>query len=286
MFLSQLNYAVAVSKEPATAEQLKSPIAGAVDKETLVFNPTTQALRASDKLSSVNGDVVNSVNYANQFVSTNTDGMNNNSSNAQQQSPAFDMQKQLFNQDKVLLAEKPEQDSSNIKMTEAIKLANIETTSQVQTKTPTTTEVNIKTPVTHKNWGTDFNNNVAMLAKNGGGNAKIKLNPMNLGPIEAQIKIIHEVATVHIVANHATTRDAIDASVPRLKEMLEGQGFTQVDVNVSEQGFSKENKKSDSETKGGNGQQSLVDGEGDLTGDENNETAVKSEINGVVDFFA
>ncbi|MDM7321949.1 MAG: flagellar hook-length control protein FliK [Gammaproteobacteria bacterium] len=51
-------------------------------------------------------------------------------------------------------------------------------------------------------------------------------------------------ANVHFSAAHALTREAIEAALPRLREMLADQGFTQVNVNVGQpqgqnaQGFS------------------------------------------------
>jgi len=68
--------------------------------------------------------------------------------------------------------------------------------------------------------------------------------------------------------------------------MLEEQGFSQVNVNVTEQGLSKDHHKSSSETKTASSS-SVVDEQGDLSGeDDDNLDSDKSETLGVVDYYA
>ena len=65
--------------------------------------------------------------------------------------------------------------------------------------------------------------------------AELKLNPRHLGPIEVKIAMSQDqVTTVHMSASHGTTREALEAAIPRLREMLNESGLTQVDVNVSQ----------------------------------------------------
>jgi len=146
-------------------------------------------------------------------------------------------------------------------------------------------EFSVKTPVASKGWNDEFNNHISYVAKNGGGNAKIKLNPLHLGPVEASIKIASEGVTVQITANQVTTRDALDLGITRLKEMLQEQGFSQVDVNVSDQGLSKGNR--ESTTTAANTANHSTEGDLDGADEEIHEsTSAKSTINGVVDYYA
>lgn len=148
-----------------------------------------------------------------------------------------------------------------------------------------TAEFTVKTPVLNRGFNEEVNNHISYVAKNGGGNAKIKLNPAHLGPVEASIKIAGEGVTVQINANNNLTRDALDQGVNRLKEMLQEQGFTQVDVNVSDQGLSKGNR--ESTTAAANASNHST--EGDLEGvDEeiHESSSAQSTINGVVDYYA
>ena len=68
--------------------------------------------------------------------------------------------------------------------------------------------------------------------------ARIALNPPQLGPIEVRVQVSGEQASVAFTAHSHLTREAIEQALPRLREMLGGQGFTQVDVNVSQHSFS------------------------------------------------
>ncbi len=65
--------------------------------------------------------------------------------------------------------------------------------------------------------------------------ARIELNPAELGPMEIQLQVRGSEAHVHFGAAHGLTREAIEAALPRLREMLAEQGFTQVNVNVGQQ---------------------------------------------------
>ncbi len=93
----------------------------------------------------------------------------------------------------------------------------------------------VKTGVGKTGWSQNFNNQIMMMAGNGVQQAKIKLNPAHLGPVEVHVKLTREIAVVNLSSVHASTRDAIDGAIPRLKEMLNENGFSQIDVNVSHQ---------------------------------------------------
>jgi hypothetical protein len=58
-----------------------------------------------------------------------------------------------------------------------------------------------------------------------------------LGPIELQIAIQGDHAQVMMSTHSALTRDALESSAPKLREMLSSQGFTQVNVDVSQRSF-------------------------------------------------
>lgn len=70
--------------------------------------------------------------------------------------------------------------------------------------------------------------------------AEIKLNPAHLGPVEVRIQMHNDQATVHFTATHGVVRDALEAAVPRLREMFDNQGIQLADVDVSEQSFTQQ----------------------------------------------
>jgi flagellar hook-length control protein FliK len=73
-----------------------------------------------------------------------------------------------------------------------------------------------------------------------GGNltsAKLQVNPPQLGPIDVRISVQGDQAQVSLTAHSAVTRDALESSSSKLREMLGAQGFAQVSVDISQRSF-------------------------------------------------
>lgn len=81
-------------------------------------------------------------------------------------------------------------------------------------------------------WGRQFAERVGWVIQARVPQAQITLNPEHLGPIEMAVEVEDAKARVQFAAAHATTREAIEQSLPRLREMLGQQGLelTQADV--------------------------------------------------------
>jgi flagellar hook-length control protein FliK len=67
--------------------------------------------------------------------------------------------------------------------------------------------------------------------------AKIRLNPPELGPIEVRINMRGDHAEVSFSAQHASVREALEAAVPRLRDMFSSAGLGLGDVNVAQHSF-------------------------------------------------
>ncbi len=91
----------------------------------------------------------------------------------------------------------------------------------------------IQAPVASQQWGQQLTEQVAMMVKAGQQLAEIRLNPAHLGPMEIKLAVQDDQASINFVASHAPVRDALDAAMPRLREMLEQQGLNLADVDVS-----------------------------------------------------
>jgi len=89
--------------------------------------------------------------------------------------------------------------------------------------------------IQNPNWSQQMTQQVAYMIKGGFQQAEIKLNPAHLGPMEIKLSINDDQASVNFVTQHAAVRDALDAALPRLKDMLEQQGLNLSDANVSTQ---------------------------------------------------
>jgi flagellar hook-length control protein FliK len=78
---------------------------------------------------------------------------------------------------------------------------------------------------------------VSLAVENGWSSAKLSMNPPQLGPIELQIAVQGAHAQVAMSTHSAVTREALESSVPKLRDLLNSQGFTQVSVDISQRSF-------------------------------------------------
>jgi flagellar hook-length control protein FliK len=78
---------------------------------------------------------------------------------------------------------------------------------------------------------------VTWMAGNNLNGAKLQVNPAQLGPIEVRIAVQGDHAQVWLTSHSAVTRDALESSSPKLREMLGAQGFGQVSVDISQRSF-------------------------------------------------
>ncbi len=67
--------------------------------------------------------------------------------------------------------------------------------------------------------------------------ARIQLNPAHLGPMEVRLQVQNDQASIQFHAAHGVVRDALEAALPRLREMFDASGVELVDVDVSGQSF-------------------------------------------------
>jgi hypothetical protein len=67
--------------------------------------------------------------------------------------------------------------------------------------------------------------------------AKLQVNPPALGPIEVRIALQGGHAQVSFSSHSAVTRDALESSSEKLREMLGSQGFSSVGVDISQRSF-------------------------------------------------
>lgn len=78
---------------------------------------------------------------------------------------------------------------------------------------------------------------VSLAVDNGWSSAKLSVNPPQLGPIELQIAVQGAHAQVAMSTHSAVTREALESSAPKLRDLLNSQGFTQVSVDISQRSF-------------------------------------------------
>lgn len=86
-------------------------------------------------------------------------------------------------------------------------------------------------------WGAELSQKVVWLANQQQQVAQINVTPPQLGPIEIRLNLSTDQASAIFVSPHASVRDAIEAALPRLREMLAENGLNLGNVDVSAQSF-------------------------------------------------
>ncbi len=98
----------------------------------------------------------------------------------------------------------------------------------------------VDAPVETNDFSQGVADRVSFMVDGNIGTAKLQVNPPALGPIEVRIALQGAHAQVSFTSHSALTRDALESSAPKLREMLGSQGFGQVSVDVSQGGSSQD----------------------------------------------
>lgn len=98
----------------------------------------------------------------------------------------------------------------------------------------------IPQPVQHPGWSQALGERVQWMLGQNMQSAHIRLNPPGLGPLEVRILIQGDQTSVQFITHHTQAHDALEASLPRLRDMLGNQGMQlgNLNVNVSAHPFS------------------------------------------------
>ncbi|PKM12312.1 MAG: hypothetical protein CVV13_05975 [Gammaproteobacteria bacterium HGW-Gammaproteobacteria-3] len=89
-------------------------------------------------------------------------------------------------------------------------------------------------PLAHPQWQQELGDRVLWMNDKAVPFAELKLNPQHLGPVSIRIDMDKDQASVTFTAQQGAVRDAIEAAVPKLREMLGAQQLNLVDVTVSQ----------------------------------------------------
>jgi flagellar hook-length control protein FliK len=109
----------------------------------------------------------------------------------------------------------------------------VATTPNVTPVNAATSTVSINTPLGQAGWDQVLGERIQWLAGQKVQAAQVKLNPANLGPLEVRVQVHNDQASVQFTAQHAVVREALEAALPRLRDMFETSGVQLVDVDVS-----------------------------------------------------
>ena len=86
---------------------------------------------------------------------------------------------------------------------------------------------------------------IQVMLRDGLGKAQIQLHPAELGRLQVTISTDGDQARVAFLADAGATRDAIEHSLPRLREMLEQNGLQLAQSDVGQRGFQRRDSQPD-----------------------------------------
>ncbi len=93
------------------------------------------------------------------------------------------------------------------------------------TPAPVVADLNLTHPLSHPDWQQAVATRVIWIANQDLQAAQIKLTPAHLGPIEVRIALHQDRADVWFSATSQPVREALDAALPRLRDMFSQQGL-------------------------------------------------------------
>ena len=95
----------------------------------------------------------------------------------------------------------------------------------------------VATPFGRPEWANAMNERVTWLVGQRMQSADIQINPPQLGPVEVRITIQNDQANVYFTAQNSAVREAIQAALPRLNEMLAQGGLSLGQASVGAESF-------------------------------------------------
>ncbi len=97
-------------------------------------------------------------------------------------------------------------------------------------------------------WSEAMSERVVWASKQGVQTATLQLDPPELGSLQVKLHITHDQVSVSFSSPHASVRDSVEQSMPRLKEMLEEQGLSLGEASVNDQGAPSSDRDRDEQT--------------------------------------
>jgi flagellar hook-length control protein FliK len=82
----------------------------------------------------------------------------------------------------------------------------------------------------------DFGNRVVWMAGQGQHAAEFRIDPPHLGPVEVRLALSNDQASLVLLSPHASVREALQSTLPRLQELLGAAGINLGSVHVGTQG--------------------------------------------------
>ena len=136
-------------------------------------------------------------------------------------------------------------------------------------------------PFAQPGWEQGLGNRVMWMVNQQVQTAELRMNPAHLGPLEVRISIRDDQASIQFVSAHAQVRDALQAAIPHLREMLSDSGLNLSNVNIAQHSFADARQRPDSPPSRQGGAQGKAG-----AGESHSETTLPLGRLGLIDYYA
>lgn len=106
--------------------------------------------------------------------------------------------------------------------------------SNLQPLQRTEVPVPINIPPESKGWDNAVSDRIMWMVGNKSQSATIRITPPQLGPIEVHVVVQKDQASVNFTAHNGVVREALEAAIPRLREMFNENNLQLVNVDVGQ----------------------------------------------------
>lgn len=215
----------------------ENPVAATDADEVKLFDPTARKVEV-DAAKSANRAVAESLVSSQTAKSELILNSQTDNSSIKKIESALEMTQQLMQ--KVAASDK-----GDVTATQVVERLASNTVGQVNSASPTAAQkvvtegqnlmmpqnVKVNTPA----WNNALGERAIMIAAQNTRVAEIKLDPPELGSLNIRVNINQDQVSLNFTSPHAHVRDAVEQSLPRLREMFAEQGLALQDSSVSDQ---------------------------------------------------
>ncbi|MDO7596257.1 MAG: flagellar hook-length control protein FliK [Pseudomonadota bacterium] len=108
--------------------------------------------------------------------------------------------------------------------------------------------LNLQPALQSEAWSRVLSSRVIWMAREGVQQASLKLNPANMGSVEVKLHIHNDQANISFIVQHASTRDALEQALPRLRDSFQESGLELAHADVSQENFSETDEQDNNKT--------------------------------------
>jgi flagellar hook-length control protein FliK len=145
-------------------------------------------------------------------------------------------------------------------------------------------EMGVPQQVGAKGWDAAIADRVMWMVQGDQQFARLRLNPPHLGPLEVRVSVHQDQTSVAFLASQAAVREALEAALPRLREMFDQQSLQLVRADVADPGTRQGDRAGDPSARGSHRPDHWDD-----TGEDRATAAAPAPVtvaNGLIDLFA